>query len=92
MKKTLHILICFYLKTLIPGVLFSLLAALPAGLDFRNFCVAFFFIFPLMHYFIYELRLKNEYLFYANFGLSRLNLWIFIAGFSILLNLISSVV
>ncbi|MFL9833497.1 hypothetical protein [Chryseobacterium terrae] len=75
MLLNLKILWIFYRKLLIPGVLFSLLTSIPAGIGFKNFSFGFLLIFPLMHYFIYELRLKNEYLFYANFGFSRRSLW-----------------
>ncbi|MEG1592648.1 hypothetical protein [Chryseobacterium sp.] len=91
MLVNLKILWIFYRKLLIPGILFSLLISIPAGINFKNFSFGFLFIFPLMHYFIYELRLKNEYLFYANFGLSRTSLWMITVAFSIILQLISAI-
>jgi len=89
MLVTLKILWIFYRKLLIPAVLFSLLTSIPAGINFETFSFGFLFIFPLMHYFIYELRLKNEYHFYANFGFSRISLWMITVAFSIILKLIS---
>ncbi|MCD0477682.1 hypothetical protein LPB90_04405 [Chryseobacterium sp. LC2016-29] len=91
MLVNLKILWIFYRKLLIPGVIFSLLISIPTEIDFKNFSFGFLFIFPLMHYFIYELRLKNEYLFYANFGFSRISLWSLTVSFSIILQLISAI-
>jgi len=75
------ILWIFYKKLLIPAVLFSLLFNLATGLNYNNFGLSFLLIFPLMHFFIYELRLKNEYSFYANFGFSKVFLWTFTLSF-----------
>jgi len=72
----LKVLWIFYRKLLIPGVLFSIFLSFQLGITFENFSLCFVLILPLLHYFIYELRLKNEYHFYANFGFSRLTLWI----------------
>lgn len=91
MLVNLKILWIFYRKLFIPGVIFSILVSIPAGIDFKNFSFGLLFIFPLMHYFIYELRLKNEYLFYANFGFSRISLWMITVAFGITLNLISAI-
>ncbi|WP_411811009.1 hypothetical protein ACLB9Y_12675 [Chryseobacterium scophthalmum] len=91
MLVNLKILWIFYRKLLIPGIIFSLLTSIPAGINFETFSFGFLFIFPLMHYFIYELRLKNEYLFYANFGFSRISLWMITVAFSIILQLISAI-
>lgn len=85
--KTLWI---FYRKLLIPGFSFSILSSVPFGLNSDHFTTGFLFIFPLLHYLIYEVRLKNEYIFYANFGFSRWQLWIFTLSFSAILKLISS--
>jgi len=83
MLISLKVLWIFYRKLLIPGILFSLFLSLQPGLTFENFSLCFLLIFPLLHYFIYELRLKNEYHFYANFGFSRLNLWILTVSLAI---------
>ncbi|MBB4805995.1 hypothetical protein HNP38_001267 [Chryseobacterium defluvii] len=76
MMKNLTILQIFYGKLLIPTVLFSLLIISLTGFSYQNFGLCFFLIFPLLHYFVYEVRLKNEYYFYANFGFSKRLLWI----------------
>lgn len=81
MLTSIKILWIFYKKLLIPAVLFSLSLSLIAG----NFGLCFVLIFPLMHYFIYELRLKNEYPFYANFGFSRIFLWTFTLSFAFII-------
>ncbi|WP_144283928.1 hypothetical protein [Chryseobacterium echinoideorum] len=75
MSKDLKILWFFYKKLLIPGVLFSFLLSFMIGFNTRIFGLSFMLIFPLLHYFIYELRFRNEYIFYANFGFSRISLW-----------------
>lgn len=71
----------FYKKLLLPAVLFSLLLNFAAGMSYKSFGLCFLLIFPLMHFFIYELRLKNEYCFYANFGFSKAFLWTFTLSF-----------
>lgn len=89
MVKSLKILRIFYLKLLIPTVLFSMVFAFQAGFSLRNFGFYFFMIFPAFHFLIYELRLKNEYVFFANFGFSRSFLWIITVSAGFLINLIS---
>lgn len=74
----------FYIKLLIPAVLFSLLAASLTGFSYHNFGLCFFLIFPTFQYFIYELRYKNEYYFYANFGFSKTFLWIVTLAISLI--------
>lgn len=76
MINTFKILWIFYVKLLIPTLLFSSLACLVAGFDKENFGLCFLLILPTLHYFIYELRKKNEYYFFANFGFSKQILWI----------------
>ncbi|OCK50834.1 hypothetical protein BA768_18440 [Chryseobacterium sp. CBo1] len=83
MLINLKILWIFYRKLLIPGILFSLFLTFQLGLTLENFSLCFLLIFPLLHYFIYELRFKNEYHFYTNFGFSKLNLWIITIGLAI---------
>jgi len=90
MISDIKILWIFYRKLLIPTITFSLLLSLPFGMNYKNFSNSFLFIFPLLHYLIYEVRLKNEYVFYANFGFSKWQLWIFTLSFSAFLKLISS--
>lgn len=75
MLENAKILGIFYVKILIPTLLFSLLIAFATHLNFENFGLCFLLLFPMLHFFIYELRLKNEYHFYANFGFSRIFLW-----------------
>ncbi|ALR30888.1 hypothetical protein ATE47_10255 [Chryseobacterium sp. IHB B 17019] len=89
MIKSFKILWIFYFKILIPAVLFSLLIAFQTGFNVDNFGLGFLLLFPLFHYFIYELRLKNEYYFYANFGFSRLFLWILTLSLSLIINIMT---
>lgn len=89
MIKSLKVLSIFYLKLLIPTVLFSLLLAFQAGFNAGNFGICFLLIFPCLHYFIYELRLKNEYFFLANFGFSRMFLWITTVSIGLIINMIT---
>jgi uncharacterized membrane protein len=90
MNKNIRVLWIFYKKILFPAVLFSLLTAFLSGITFENFGLCFLLIFPLLHFFIYEVRLKSEYFFYANFGFSRLFLWICTLSLSLMLKMISS--
>lgn len=76
MNKDLLILWIFYKKLILPTGLFSLLFYFLFQSDPETFGLSFLLILPLLHYLIYELRLKNEYYFYANFGFSKLFLWI----------------
>ena len=73
----MKILWIFYRKLLIPAVGFSLLLSYLVKQNLENFGISFLFMLPLLQYFIYEIRLKNEYVFYANFGFSRKMLWAF---------------
>lgn len=84
----MKILWIFYRKLLIPAVGFSLLLSYLVKQNLGNFGISFLFMLPLLQYFIYEIRLKNEYVFYANFGFSRKMLWIITLTFSIFVYLI----
>jgi len=89
MIKTLKILWIFYIKLLIPAVLFSVLLAFQTGFSIGNFGFCFLVMLPAFHVLIYELRLKREYLFFANFGFSRQLLWITTVSIGFIINLIS---
>lgn len=89
MAKSFSILWIFYKKLIIPTILFSLLLVFLFSLNIQTFGLSIFLIFPLLHYFIYELRLKNEYYFYANFGFSRLFLWGTTLSLSLLIKVIT---
>ncbi|MGC4130124.1 MAG: hypothetical protein QM564_11350 [Bergeyella sp.] len=89
MKKSFQNLSLFYRKILIPAVLFSLLImGMMQTFSGRSFGNAFLFIFPVLHYFIYEIRFPNEYGFYANLGFSRFSLWVISVAFSVAVKLI----
>lgn len=89
MIKMLKILWIFYIKLLIPAVLFSLLLAFQTGFNIGNFGFCFLIIFPVFHFLIYELRFRNEYVFFANFGFSKSFLWITTVSIGFVINLIS---
>lgn len=89
MIKNLKILWIFYMKLLIPTVLFSLLFAFQTGFIAGNFGFCFLMILPAFHYLVYELRLKQEYFFFAHFGFSRSFLWIATASIGFTVNIIS---
>lgn len=89
MLKNANILGIFYMKILIPTLLFSLLIAFATDLNFENLGLCFLLLFPMLHFFIYELRFKNEYLFYANFGFSRIFLWALTLSISIVIKFTS---
>ncbi len=90
MIRHFTILRIFYLKLLIPSVFISLLLSLQGGFSVSDFGLCFLLTLPLLHYFVYELRLKNEYAFYAHFGFSRPFLWILTGILSITTNLITT--
>ncbi len=87
MIRDFKILTIFYIKLLVPAVLFSLLVNTQLGLTAGNFGLCFLLFLPALHFLIYELRLKDEYYFYANFGLSRLFLWVFTIIVSLIINI-----
>lgn len=89
MIKKLSILRIFYVKLLIPAVITSLLISFSPGFSAGSFGLCFLLFLPCLHFLIYELRFRNEYYFYANFGFSRLFLWIFTCSLSILVNSIT---
>jgi hypothetical protein len=72
----------FYKKLIISSLSFSIIIALlggfllETGLLLKGIGLAYIFIAPLFHFFIYELRNENEYYFYYNLGLSKIVLWI----------------
>jgi len=75
MNKSFSILWIFYKKIMFPTLGFSLLISFLSSFSIKNFGLNFLLILPVLHYFIYELRFKNEYYFYANVGFSRIFLW-----------------
>jgi len=75
MIKSFTVLWIFYRKLIIPAVLFSFLILFLSQFNIENFGLCFFLIFPLLHFYIYDIRLKDEYFFYANFGFSKWFLW-----------------
>ncbi|AKK71474.1 hypothetical protein OK18_01395 [Chryseobacterium gallinarum] len=83
MGKNFSVLWIFYKKLIIPTILFSFLLVFLFSLNVQTFGLSIVLIFPLLHYFIYELRLKNEYHFYAHFGFSRIFLWGITLSFSV---------
>jgi len=89
MTKNFKILWIFYLKLLIPAVSFSLLLAFQTGFNMGNFGFCFLIILPAFHFLIYEVRLKREYIFFANFGFSRQFLWIMTVSLGLITNFIS---
>jgi len=85
----------FYRKLILSAVIISaVIASLVPGESFflKRVGLAYMFITPLLHYFIYEVRNRNEYFFYYNLGLSRLVLWISTLAISIVIGLIFLIV
>ena len=71
----------FYKKLMVPSLLFSILIGvfsiyMSGQFSATSFGLSYLLLPLLMHYFIYEVRNKNEYFFYHNLGLSKLSLWI----------------
>ncbi|MGH1518256.1 hypothetical protein [Chryseobacterium sp. JK1] len=86
--KQFTILWIFYKKLIIPSVFFSLLFSLLSPFKIETFGLSFLLLFPVLHYFIYEVRLKNEYPFYYHFGFSKLFLWGLTLSFSLIVKTI----
>jgi len=75
MVRSFTILWIFYRKILIPALLFSLLISCLLPFNIETFGLSFLLISPVLHYFMYEVRFKSEYYFYANSGFSKIFLW-----------------
>jgi hypothetical protein len=83
----------FYRKLILPTlILAGLLGFIGFGItgefSFKTIGISYFIIGLLFHYFIYEIRNFNEYYFYYNVGLSRLNLWIITVSLNFIICLI----
>ncbi len=89
MDKNLSALWIFYRKLIIPAVLFSLLLSFLSLFSIENFGLCFFLILPLLHFFIYDIRLKSEYYFYAHFGFSKLFLWVITLSLGLIIKIIT---
>lgn len=79
-------LVFFLQKIIISSILFSTLLSavvLPFQGLFKGIGIAFIFLTPFFHYFLYEVRTPNEYYFYYNLGLSKGFLWGCTIGLSI---------
>lgn len=50
------------------------------------------FLAPILHYYTYEVRSKNEYIFYFNLGFTRFGLWISTFGIGVLSILLLSAI
>ncbi|MDT0557264.1 hypothetical protein RM697_01310 [Ichthyenterobacterium sp. W332] len=92
MKKILSTFF-FYKTAAIPSLIISIglgsLTWLTSGqFSFQNSGLAFVFLTPLFHYFIYEIRNPNTYFFYYNLGFSKRFLWLFTVIASCILGLI----
>lgn len=81
----------FYQKLIIPSLVLSILLSLlimKLPDFFIGIGISFIFFTPTIHFFIYEVNNPNEYYFYYNLGLSRLNLWLI----TIVISIISGVI
>ncbi|GAB1473120.1 hypothetical protein MASR2M69_05610 [Bacteroidota bacterium] len=79
MKFILSILI-FFGKLFIPSIVISIIVGFAGSMVTGSFSLkyiglAFLFICPLIHFFVYELKNEKEYYFYYNMGLSKATLW-----------------
>ncbi|MGB5652608.1 MAG: hypothetical protein WBM56_02115 [Robiginitalea sp.] len=67
----------FFQKKIAPPALFiSVLLGLTFFKSFSAVGLIFLLLAPFWHYYIYEVRYKQEYYFYFNLGLTRLVLWV----------------
>ncbi len=67
----------FFHKRIAPPALFiSVLLGLTLFRSIGAAGIIFLMMGPLWHYYIYEVRYKQEYYFYFNLGFTRLSLWV----------------
>ncbi|MBC9796240.1 hypothetical protein [Sinomicrobium weinanense] len=87
----------FYKKLILPlasiAILTGILGLSATGsFSFKWSGLAYFLLTPLFHYFIYEVRNKNEYYFYFNLGLNKPVLWASTISISLFIALILSLI
>ena len=78
----------FYHKIFLISFLVSVLLSFTAEFSFRNLALCYLLFSPFFHFMIYEIRSKDEYYFYGNFGLSRKFLWMMTFLVSLILEII----
>lgn len=94
--EKIRAVLTFYSKLLIPVATLSFLLGLIGfpisdSYAFPGVGVGFICFTPLIHYFTYEVKNRNEYYFYYNLGLTKVALWIasiligFAAGLTLIL-------
>ncbi|MES2827621.1 MAG: hypothetical protein V4687_05695 [Bacteroidota bacterium] len=85
----------FYQKMIIPSFAVSILLSLFTMSYIQilpGIGIAFIFLTPAFHYYIYELRNPDEYYFYYNMGLGKITLWISTIILSIIVGVILIVI
>lgn len=93
MNKTFRVLWIFYKKLLIPAFLFALLLSFVTfSFNKTSFGISFVLILPFLHYFIYEIRFPDEYIFYGNFGFSKINLWLITICIALAVNILCRII
>ncbi|MGA9238468.1 hypothetical protein [Robiginitalea sp.] len=83
----------FFQKRIAPPAL--VLSVLLGLLLFKSYWAAgliFLIMGPIWHYFIYEVRYKQEYYFYFNLGFTRLSLWVSTLILSVIVFLTISII
>ena len=78
----------FYHKIFLISFLVSVLLSFIAGFNFGNLALSYLLFSPFFHFMIYEIRSKDEYYFYGNFGLSRKFLWMMTLLISLILEIL----
>lgn len=91
--RVLKAILLFYQKLVIPSLIVSGLLGLVAygvsgQLSLKTIGFSYIITSLLFHYFIYEVMYSDEYYFYYNLGLSRLNLWIITLVLSLLIGVL----
>ncbi len=64
----------FQKKIFFTAIIFSIVLAIATG-NLNMTGIYYFFLSPLMHYFIYEIRDPHEYYYYFNIGFDKIQLW-----------------
>ncbi|MGB5404600.1 hypothetical protein [Robiginitalea sp.] len=66
----------FHKRIALPALFISVLLGLALFRSIGAAGLIFLMMGPLWHYYIYEVRYKQEYYFYFNLGFTRLSLWV----------------
>ncbi|MDM9631762.1 hypothetical protein [Robiginitalea aurantiaca] len=87
--KQLKPLILFQKRIVPPALLISIALGILLFREPWGIGLVFLVVAPVLHYYTYEIRSENEYVFYYNLGFSRLALWMATFGIGLVLTVLS---